>query len=164
MSKVTHIVGIDPGLVHTGCVRLLFKRPEKELLIETHVVDGPDAEAINDWTFALGLPRPRVFVEKYKPRQAMNNDVRMVQAERDIKAAIPSAVTLLNVGVKQVVPEPVLRAMGLWHFKQVTHHQDLRSAARIALLGMLKDETLNKVVADFVHAHLQGRPWIVGEI
>lgn len=163
MSKVTHVVGVDPGLVHSGCVRLVFSQPDNTMEIQTKVVDGPDAEAITDWTFALGLPRPRVYVERYRPRQALNTDVRMVQAERDIMKAIPSAVTLLNTGVKQVVSEPVLRALKLWTFKDVTHHQDLRSAARIAVLGIMKNDTMNVVLADYIRAHLHGDPWQVIE-
>lgn len=164
MTRVTHIVGVDPGLVHTGVVRLLFKQPAKELLIETHVIDGLDAEAVNEWTYQTGLPRPKVYVEKYRPRQNLSSDTRMVQGEQDIKRELPAAVLLNNTGVKKVATESLMQAMGLWSFKQSTHHQDLRSAARIAVLGMMKDEALNVVLADFVHAHLVNRPWTIGEV
>lgn len=164
MTKVTHIVGVDPGLVHTGVVRLLFKQPAKELLIETHVIDGLDAEAVNEWTYQTGLPRPKVYVEKYRPRQNLSADTRMVQGEQDIKREIPAAILLSNTGVKKVATEPLMRAMGLWSFKQSTHHQDLRSAARIAVLGMMKDEALNVTLSDLIRAHLNGKPWTIGEV
>lgn len=164
MTKVTHIVGVDPGLVHTGVVRLLFKQPAKELLIETHVIDGLDAEAVNEWTYQTGLPRPKVYVEKYRPRQNLSADTRMVQGERDLKREIPAAILLSNTGVKKVATEPLMRAMGLWSFKQSTHHQDLRSAARIAVLGMMKDEALNVTLSDLIRAHLNGKPWTIGEV
>lgn len=164
MTKVTHIVGVDPGLVHTGVVRLLFRQPAKELLIETHVIDGLDAEAVNEWTYQTGLPRPKVYVEKYRPRQNLSADTRMVQGEQDIKREIPAAILLSNTGVKKVATEPLMKAMGLWSFKQSTHHQDLRSAARIAVLGMMKDEALNVTLSDLIRAHLNGKPWTIGEV
>jgi hypothetical protein len=43
----------------------------------------------------------------------------------------------------------------------VTNHQDLRSAARIALLGMAKNEETNGVLASVVSAHLNNNPWTV---
>ena len=164
MTRVAHIVGVDPGLVHTGVVRLLFKQPAKELLIETHVIDGLDAEAVNEWTYQTGLPRPKVYVEKYRPRQNLSADTRMVQGERDLKREIPAAILLSNTGVKKVATEPLMKAMGLWSFKQSTHHQDLRSAARIAVLGMMKDEALNVTLSDLIRAHLNGKPWTIGEV
>ena len=42
-----------------------------------------------------------------------------------------------------------------------THHQDLRSAARIALLGMLRDEQMNRLLADVVRDHLAGETWTI---
>lgn len=164
MTKVAHVVGIDPGIVHTGVVRLLFRQPAKELLIETHVLDGVNGESLSDRVYQTGLPRPKVYVEKYRPHQKLNHDVRMVQAEQEIKREIPAAILLSNTGVKKVATEPLMKAMGLWHFKTPTHHQDLRSAARIALLGMMKDETQNQILADLIRAHLNGKPWTIGEV
>lgn len=161
---MTHVVGIDPGLVDTGVVRLLFNSSKRTLTIETNVVSGPDAEAVEDWTFQTGLPRPKVFIERYRPRQNLNADTRMVQAERDFRQAIPSAQFLPNTGVRKVAPERLMMALGLWKFKTTTHHQDLRSAARIAVLGMMKDSTLNTLLADVVRAHLTGSPWTIQDI
>jgi hypothetical protein len=40
-----------------------------------------------------------------------------------------------------------------------THHDDLRSAARILVLGMLKNPMLNEVLSDYVRDRIKGRPW-----
>lgn len=161
---IAHIVGIDPGLVHTGVVRLIFDSKNHTLTIESTVLDGLDAEGANDWTFQTGLPRPEVFIEKYQPRQVLSTDVRMVQGEKEFKHWLPSAKVLSNTGVKRVAAEPLMRALGVWKFNSVTHHQDLRSAARIAVLGMMKDDNLNQVLADFIRAHLNHKPWQIQDI
>jgi hypothetical protein len=54
-----------------------------------------------------------------------------------------------------------MELLGVWKFHTVTNHQDLRSAARIALYGMVKSETLNKVLYSVVDDHLVGRAWRV---
>lgn len=161
---MTHVVGIDPGLVDTGVVRLLFDSTKRVLTIETNVVSGPDPETTNDWTYQTGLPRPKVFIERYRPRQNLNADTRMVQAEREFKQWMPTAQFLPNTGVRKVVPQQLLLALGLWKFRTVTHHQDLRSAARIAILGMMKDDWLNTLLADVVKAYLTGQPWQIQDI
>jgi hypothetical protein len=65
------------------------------------------------------------------------------------------------MGVKKVVKSPLMELLGVWDFRLKTHHQDLRSAARIALLGMLKDDHLNKLLTDVVADHLRGENWNV---
>jgi hypothetical protein len=57
-----------------------------------------------------------------------------------------------------------MELLGVWKFKTPTHHQDLRSAARILLLGMFKDPQLNKLIADIVRSHLRGKDWSVGHL
>ena len=42
-----------------------------------------------------------------------------------------------------------------------THHNDLRSAARIALLAMLRDERANNRLAEFVGAALDNKAVII---
>lgn len=54
-----------------------------------------------------------------------------------------------------------MNLLGVWKFSTVTHHQDLRSAARIALFGMLKNEETNRLLADVVADHLKGSDWDV---
>jgi hypothetical protein len=66
-----------------------------------------------------------------------------------------------NTGVKKIVKPSVLQVLGAWDFATPTHHQDLRSAARIAVLGMMKDQTMNTLLADVVRDHIDGKPWTI---
>lgn len=166
--NTTHIIGVDPGLVHTGVVRMLFEPRDREVHVEHIAIDGPDAAAVRAWAVGHGsrLPnlvtynRPSIFIEGYRPRSNLNSDARMVEAVSKMRDATKGTV-LLNTGVKQVVSKDLMELLGVWKFSTVTHHQDLRSAARIAILGMLKDEQLNRVVYDVVEAHIRGRTWTV---
>ena len=80
-----------------------------------------------------------------------------VQEYRGLKGS----TVLPNMGVKKVVRRPLMELLGAWKFSTVTHHQDLRSAARIALLGMLKDPHMNRLLFDVVLDHIEGRTWRV---
>jgi hypothetical protein len=162
MDSVTHVVGVDPGLVHTGVVRLVF-RPTKRHIEITHLaVPGPRAIAVRDWamdTRGIGV-RPTIFIEGYQPRHHYGSDPMMIAAVNDMRKATGGTV-VNNTGVKKVVRRDLMGLLGVWTFGTVTHHQDLRAAARIALLGMLKDPRLNELVADVVRDHLAGDSWYV---
>lgn len=157
------IVGVDPGLVHTGVVLMYFDPDNREITVDTEAVVGPDADALKTWLRASAAPTARVFIEGYRPRSNLNSDARMIKAVSDMRDATKGKV-LLNTGVKKVVKEPLMRMLGVWKFSTVTHHQDLRSAARIALLGMLRDPELNHLLADITRDHLDGSPWDVQQL
>ena len=166
--SVTHVVGIDPGLVHTGVVELVFSPKLKKVQVQHEAVSGPDAAAVKDFITRpvtdpdlwRGGP-PRIFIEKYQPRSHLNTDARMTVAVAEMKAALPGSEVLLNTGVKKVVRRPLMEILQCWSFPTVTHHQDLRSAARIAIYGMLKDEQMNRLLADIVRDRLDGVAWDV---
>jgi hypothetical protein len=158
--NVTHVVGVDPGLVHTGVVSLLFKPAQRSVLVSDRVVLGPDPDATRDAVPLCGV-EPRIFIEGYRPRSHLHTDAEMTKAVLEMKKALPGSKVLLNTGVKKVVKPQLMELLGCWKFGTVTHHQDLRSAARIALLGMAKDEELNKLLALVVSDHLEGRTWDV---
>lgn len=159
--SVTHIVGVDPGLVHTGVVRLVFRPERKEIWICHEAIVGPDAAAVAKWVRAEAREAPpTIYIEGYRPRSNLNSDARMVAAVSEIRKATGGEV-LQNMGVKKVVKKSLMELLGVWSFSTVTHHQDLRSAARIALLGMLKNEETNRLLADVVKDHLLGGDWDV---
>lgn len=155
-----HIIGIDPGLVDTGVVRMIFKPTIQVVDVSSAVVSGIDPMRIKSWSELVGHS-PRFFVEKYRPRRGYGTDERMVMGEHDLRRTLPKAEFLDNTGIRKVVRPQVLQLLGAWSFSRPTHHQDLRSAARIAVLGMLKDEELNHLLADVVAAELDGDPWEV---
>lgn len=155
------MVGVDPGMVHTGVVRVAFDSKKKTIKRKCAVIDGLDMEAVADW---VEKEDPwRVFVEKYRQRMKLSADPDMMAAERRIKELIPSAVVMENMGIHKVVPVKVMEIMGLWSFPVHTHHQDLRSAARIMVKGMLREDIGNWVVSEIVQHHLHGIDWEIGD-
>lgn len=162
MPSVAHVIGIDPGLVHTGCVSMLFNETKRTITIEIDVVNGPDVHAVNEWLEFVKHPgaKPHIFVERYVPRQRLNTDERMVKAEAAFMAGLTSAKWIRNTGVKRVVSPELMNMLGVWTFPAVTHHQDLRSAARIGLYGMMKNPHLNGVLAGAIRDHLDGVDWV----
>lgn len=156
--SVTHVAGIDPGLVHTGVVLLTFDKKQRVLEVDHEAVVGPDAVRVKQF---FGATRPDIYIEGYRTRSNFGTDTQMVQAVSDFRRALPGSVVLQNTGVKKVVRRPLMELLGVWSFPTVTHHQDLRSAARIALLGMLREDHTNRLLADVVCDHLKGRTWNV---
>ena len=168
---VTHVVGIDPGLVHTGVVRFVFLPKKKTILVEHEAVTGQDhtaqAKAWLSKTLHLTVhgagmvPGLTVFIEKYQPRSNFSTDPKMSELLTLLRQALPGSQVLLNTGVKKVIRKPLMELLGVWKFSTVTNHQDLRSAARIALYGMSKDEHMNRLLSDVVRDHLAGESWDV---
>lgn len=158
--QVTQVVGVDPGLVHTGCVSLLFSPSMRTVDVKHEAIAGPDPVAVKGWILQQAGPHPSIFIEGYRPRSHFDSDARMSEAVGKIRVATRGQV-LNNTGVKKVIRQPLMELLGCWKFSTVTHHQDLRSAARIALLGMVKDEWLNKLLYQVVSDHLDGNSWHV---
>ena len=149
------VVGIDPGIVNTGIV-VYFIHPQKRYIVIKHTaIEGCKVEDILDF-LALHLdmssarPWTYVFVEAYRPRSHFDTDARMGAAVNEIKKMGQDVYALDNSGVKNVVSRALLELMHSWSFTIKSNHQDVRSAARIAILGMLKNNHLNQLLADIV--------------
>lgn len=163
MLKTTHATGIDPGLVHTGAVSMLFKPDQRKIIVDHLVVDGVEpasVEKLYDWTRLNNHAASNIWIEAYRPRGHLSGDKRMVEGVARIRATVGGKV-LLNHGVKKVVTQDLMELLGVWKFTTVTHHQDLRAAARILLFGMLKDAEMNALITRVVMDHLTGQPWTV---
>lgn len=161
MSSI-RVVGIDPGLVDTGVVSMTFKTGFRELVIRSLVVpyaDFSNPDVIGDWLLRHTSPSTDVFIEQFVPRPGMNTSPAMLQLEHLIKDSLPAAQMIRNMGVKQVITPQVMDRLQVWRFTQATHHQDLRSAARIGLFGMAKDAHLNSLLAAVLLADVNGQPW-----
>lgn len=162
MLTLSHIVGVDPGLVHTGTVGMVFDPLSRTVTVDHHVTDGMDPDDVLAWLQST-YPghRPKVFIEKYVPRLRLNSDERMVKGEAAFIKTLPNAMLIRNTGVKQMVPVDLMRELGVFQFPTATHHQDLRSAARIGIYGMMRDDTGNTVLAEFIRDLLDGVGWVV---
>jgi hypothetical protein len=159
MSIVTTVGGVDPGLVHTGLIHLKFQRDVRIIDVTPGFILGTSAPASNIWFYQQGRP-DHIFIEGYKPRSHLATDKQMVEAVAGFRSVLRGTV-LLNYGVKKVVRKDLMKLLEVWSFKTVTHHQDVRSAAYIALFGMLKDERLNRLLYDIVWDHHNGRSWTI---
>lgn len=160
MSSITHVVGIDPGLIHTGVVSLMFYPAYKVLEVDHRVVDGPDDSMVSKWLMAQNSSDEQyIFIEKYVPRLKLGSDERMVKAEAAFSKTFPTARLINNTGSKGVIRTDLMHLLKVWTFLTVTHHQDLRAAARIGLYGMVKVPSLNKLLVQVVSDHMQDSPW-----
>lgn len=153
----TSIVGIDPGLVHTGVVQLAFEPHNKQISVTSEAILGVDDAAV-DKVVRWCASSDHGWIEGYKPRTNLGTDRRMLDAVARLKKAT-GYPTLDNMGIKKVITPGLMQVLGCWTFSTPTHHQDLRSAARIALLGFIKTDEGNRMVADVVRDHLAGKGW-----
>lgn len=161
MSIVT-VTGIDPGLVNTGVVVLRADTRRKHLDVEHFVIDGANhARQVVELLDELGYGDKHVFIEAFRERgNQYIQDAAMRELMADFRSVLPKATVLDNMGVKKIVSAETLRIFGITNFP-TTHHRDLESAGRILLLGMLKDDALNKVVYQIVSDYVHHRPWSV---
>jgi hypothetical protein len=161
-----NVIGVDPGLVDTGLVRLSFHPSLRRVSVAFSAIADAEKDTgpVVQW-IRNGTDGPsHVFIEQYVPRPGMATTGRMKELESKLRRELPNATLLRNMGVKQVIPQELMQVLGVWTFKKSTHHQDLRSAARIALFGMAKDSELNPVLTAVVTAHLDGSPWAVDHV
>ena len=149
------IVGIDPGLVHTGLVHMMLDT-EADTLSHTEVLyDGMPEEEIAG--YVRGLPAlAHVYMEAYRTRSAWSSDPEMQAGIARIKKAAPRVEIVTNMGVKKVVTNELMKLLGVYAFSQKSHHQDLRSAARIGLMGALKVEPFNRALYKIATTKLEG--------
>jgi len=152
-------VGIDPGIVHTGVV--LFVSDDvggDTMTCVAKVFDGMNVGLIKQLLVNMNRPHA-VYIEAYNPRSHFGTDRRMVEGVAAIHAALPGSKLINNTGVKKVVTADLMKLLGVWDFPgQVTHHQDLRAAARIGLYGAMKDPVFNERIYRTAVKILDGVP------
>ena len=152
-----YVAGVDPGIVHTAAVAVHINPKDHWLKIFTRVFEGisqESLEGLRDWRHLHQLVSTRVWVEDYRARSHLEHDVEMQRAVSWLTHNLKNASALNNTGVKQVVTQPLMELLRLWIFPARTHHQDLRSAARIMLYGMMKDPPLNSILYEIVEDRL----------
>lgn len=159
------VIGVDPGLVDTGIRRLFFDPLHRTITVSAEVLTRAAADEIAS---AVTLTFPfigtvKVFIEGYRPRSHLNTDARMVALVSDVHKLIPHSKVINNTGIKKVVKPGLMSLLKLDTSPVPTHHNDIVSAGRIALLGMLKDPELNLLLTTVVVAHVEGDPWTVIE-
>lgn len=158
------VIGVDPGIVHTGILMLDFNVEQRELTVDHAVVDGLDAQVarieIDRIAEGKRLSLLDIFIERYRPRSGFTQNQDMMAANQTFSTTLQGKL-LQNTGVKKVVTQELMKLLHVWQFATTTHHQDLRSAARIALLGMMLDDKLNQVLYIYTTDNIDGRDWNV---
>lgn len=133
-------IGIDPGLVHTAGVAVKASHVANSFTIHTKVVDGISDSALAEMAeWAQEKAVDAVAIEGYRPRGHYRGDSNMMQAIKHLQTQIPGSKQVPNMGVKKVITNDTLKLLRLWSFQPKTHHQDLRSAARIGLFHYAQD-------------------------
>ena len=159
------VFGIDPGIVHTGLVELNWDFHNQELRITARSVDGITEQSVIELRRCIERRMwlmTNIIVEEYRPKSHFSTDTKMVEGQALLKLHLPSAKIINNSGVKSIVTKELLQLLDLYVWP-TTHHNDLRSAARIALLAMLRDERANNRLAKFVEAALNNKAVIIVE-
>ena len=157
------VFGIDPGIVHTGLVELNWDFHNQELRINARSVDGITEQSVIELQKRIKQcmwRKSNIIVEEYRPKSHFSTDTKMVEGQAMLKLRLPSAKIINNSGVKSIVTKELLQLLDLYDWP-TTHHNDLRSAARIALLAMLRDERANNRLAKFVETALNNKAAII---
>ena len=141
------IAGIDPGIVHTGVVVSQLSAPAKSFVSITKLFNGCPVDPIKD--FLQQYKMQDIFIEGYRPRSNLGPDRTMQTNIASLNNNIPSRV-LDNMDSKNVVTNDLMKLLKLYNFSTRSHHQDLRSAARIMLFGAIKDPYYNDVLANMM--------------
>ena len=165
------IVGVDPGLVDTGIVGITFYGAVREWAVDTKVVRAQSpsnkmseleiADAVHD--MRMRARYSKLFVEEYRPRLKLHTDKEMLELQTLLRQQLKDATFLPNMGIKQLITSDFMKMLDVWNFpRSTTHHHDLRSAARIALLGAIKDIEASAYVNQFASNQILpfGKPWM----
>ena len=167
-------IGIDPGLVHTAGVAVQASHSIASFTVHTKVVDGISASALSEMAeWAREKAVDGVAIEGYRPRGHYQGDSNMMQAIKHLQTQIPGSEQVPNMGVKKVITNDTLKLLRLWSFQPKTHHQDLRSAARIGMFHYaqvpggsewLYDIIKNVYKTTIFDKHLTNNRWLFQEI
>lgn len=156
------IVGIDPGLVHTGVVVLELLPNLGRIIVDHFTIAGDKhADQVVTELKARRVNTKHIFIESYRERgTSYRTNPKMRELLADFRKRFPKASIIDNTGVKKIVGSELLKVLGLTDFP-TTHHQDLQAAARILVYGMLKDDELNAMLTQVVTDFVDGRPWTI---
>ena len=167
-------IGIDPGLVHTAGVAVRASLVATSFTIHTKVVDGISDSALAEMAkWAQEKDVDAVAIEGYRPRGHYQGDSNMMQAIKHLQTQIPGSRQVPNMGVKKVITDDTLKLLRLWSFQPKTHHQDLRSAARIGLFDYAQAPGGSEWLYDVIKSvykttifdeHLTNNRWLFQEI
>ena len=141
---------------------MCFDDTNRMISVSPSVFDGVDFNMLDSVAESVRRETSdRVFIEGYRSRSNFAHDAKMITAVQTLKRLIPGSTALDNMGVKKIITPDLMKVLGVWTFTLQTNHQDLRSAARIALFGMVKEDKYNTLLARIITHHINGNSWSV---
>ena len=166
------LIGIDPGIVHTGivaygiCTHQSYRIPMIYRVIDTEDADAEDrvkliTEGVSKFledilpelaafNYATEETPMLTFIEDYRSRASSNKpDAQMREIVSALRRLLPLANVVDNTGSKKIARPALMQQLGLNTFR-ATHHQDLQAASRIMIYGALKQDQLNALLADLL--------------
>ena len=166
------IIGIDPGIVHTGIVAYaICTHGKTRITMIYRVIDTEDADeadrvklitdgvsqfledilpTLTYQNYATEETPMLIFIEDYRSRASSNKpDAQMREIVSALRRLLPLANVVDNTGSKKIARPELMRSLGLNTFR-ATHHQDLQAASRIMIYGALKQEHLNALLAELL--------------
>ncbi|AZV01771.1 hypothetical protein SEA_ARMAWEN_8 [Microbacterium phage ArMaWen] len=177
MSYELRLVGVDPGIVDTAFTSITLNFDDKEIHIFSKVWTGVtrrenkvpviDEEFVHDimsqWLeMREAVPVSFLGIEGYRQR-GMNiyQDQAMLALVNRLELELVRSEVIDNVGLKQIVPVPLLRLFHVNRFSRASNHADRVSAARVALARGIKNQDINKLLSDYVLDNTEGKEWSV---
>ena len=170
------IIGIDPGIVHTGIVAyaicthgpgqipMIYRVIDTEAAAEGErhriISDGVSQfledmlPTLTSQNYATEETPMLIFIEDYRSRASSNKpDAQMREIVSALRRLLPLANVVDNTGSKKIARPALMKSLGLNTFR-ATHHQDLQAASRIMIYGALKQEHLNALLAGLLDRSL----------
>ncbi|QKY80366.1 hypothetical protein SEA_PABST_8 [Microbacterium phage Pabst] len=175
MSSDLQLIGVDPGIRDTALTCLSLDMYNNELSVYSRVWSDVtrrennkpviDAGFMNEIEHDVARIYERsagtfVGIEGYRQR-GMNiyQDQAMLALVDRLEEQLQPAEVLDNVGMKQIVPVPLLRLFHVARFPKASNHADRVSAARVALRRGIKNDDINKLLSDYVLDNTEGNEW-----
>ena len=175
MSYKLRLMGVDPGIKDTAFTAITLDFEEKEIHVFSRVWSGVTRRENNvpviDEQFTLEIidqyremrsyaTAAFIGIEGYRQR-GMNlyQDQAMLRLVSHLEEELQASVVIDNIGMKQIIPVPLLRLFHVARFPKASNHADRVSAARVALRRGTSDEIINKLLSDYVLDNTEGKEW-----
>lgn len=173
MTSLT-LIGVDPGIRDTAATVLRLNTLTKKIEVDAHVwhdITTRDGwKIVVDWEFLDRIATlyqdeqdlngaTFAFIEGYRARgMDLKQDQNMNDLVQTINRTLPGSTIVDNTGVRKLVTEPLLKLFNCSRFKG-TNHADSKSAARIAIAGALKIDSLNEILYQYIEENLPEKTW-----
>ena len=142
------ILAIDPSSnkIETSTTGIVLL--DNARLVDSWVVSY-GMKGFAEWFHDIGktLDFDVVVIEEFRTRDNdRSKDNSVLETIAYIQLCNPDAILQYNGGYKSDIPDDLLKILGLWKFEK-SHHQDVRSAARLGLFWAMRND-IEEVVQD----------------